>query len=62
MPASAARSTMTLPEGTVALEIPKGLSSKSYSALKSWVELVVSLAKPNEIDWDSPPDNEEAAN
>jgi hypothetical protein len=38
------------------------LSSKSYSALKSWVELVVSLAKPNEIDWDSPPDNEEAAN
>ena len=47
---------MTLPEGTVALEIPKGLSSKSYSALKSWVELMVSLAKLNEIDWDSPPD------
>jgi hypothetical protein len=34
---------MTLPEGTVALEIPKGLSAKSYAALKSWVDLMVSL-------------------
>jgi hypothetical protein len=39
------RATLPLPEGIVALEIPQGLSRKSFEALKSWVDVMVSLAE-----------------
>ncbi|HMJ24351.1 MAG TPA: hypothetical protein VK475_00905 [Pyrinomonadaceae bacterium] len=34
-----------MPEGIAALEIPSGLSRKSFEALKSWTEMMVSLAE-----------------
>jgi hypothetical protein len=40
------RATLPLPEGIVALEIPSDLSRKSFEALKSWVNLMVTLAEP----------------
>ena len=45
--APAPRATLPLPEGVVALEIPMALSAKSHAALKSWVQLMVSLAEPS---------------
>jgi len=39
------RATLPLPEGIAALEIPSGLSRKSFEALKSWTEMMVSLAE-----------------
>lgn len=39
------RATLPLPEGIAALEIPQGLSRKSYEALKAWAEMMVSLAE-----------------
>lgn len=39
------RATLPLPEGIAALEIPQGLSRKSYEALKAWTEMMVSLAE-----------------
>lgn len=46
--AYAPRATLPLPEGVVALEIPTGLSKRSYAALKAWVELMVQLAEAEE--------------
>lgn len=42
------RATLPLPEGIAALEIPADLSRKSFEALKSWVNLMVTLAEPGE--------------
>ncbi|MCA1377645.1 MULTISPECIES: hypothetical protein [unclassified Bradyrhizobium] len=39
------RATLPLPEGIAALEIPQGLSRKSFEALKAWVDVMVSLAE-----------------
>jgi hypothetical protein len=41
------RATLPLPEGIAALEIPPDLSRKSFEALKSWVNLMVTLAEPS---------------
>jgi hypothetical protein len=37
------RATLPLPEGTVALELPEGLSKESQEILKSWFELMLRL-------------------
>jgi DNA-binding PadR family transcriptional regulator len=39
------RATLPLPEGPAALEIPQRLSRKSFEALKSWTEMMISLAE-----------------
>jgi hypothetical protein len=44
----APRATLPLPEGTAALEIPEGMSGKSWKALKLWVDLMVSFAEPKD--------------
>ncbi|MET4174772.1 hypothetical protein ABIB99_005878 [Bradyrhizobium sp. LA6.1] len=49
------RATLPLPEGTVALEIPRGISGKSHAALKSWLELMVALAEPTPEEPESKP-------
>ncbi|MBN8990211.1 MAG: hypothetical protein J0H42_18350 [Rhizobiales bacterium] len=43
--AGSPRATLPLPEGIAALEIPARLSRKSFEALKSWVDVMVSLAE-----------------
>lgn len=43
--AGSPRATLPLPEGIAALEIPTGLSRKSFEALKSWMDVMVSLAE-----------------
>jgi hypothetical protein len=49
------RATLPLPEGIAALEIPQGLTRKSFEALRAWVDLMVTLAQPM-------PEKDEAAN
>ncbi len=34
------RNTLSLPEGTVALEVPENLCDDSYDDLKDWIELM----------------------
>lgn len=42
------RATLPLPEGLVAIEIPRALSKKSYVALKAWVDVMITLADPGD--------------
>jgi hypothetical protein len=39
------RATLPLPEGVVALEVPLGLSRRSYEAFKAWIDVMVSLSE-----------------
>jgi hypothetical protein len=42
---SAPRAVLPLPEGEAALEIPSGLSRRSFDALKAWIDVMVSLSE-----------------
>jgi hypothetical protein len=46
--AASPRATLPLPEGLAAIEIPRYLSKKSYTALKAWVDVMITLADPGD--------------
>jgi hypothetical protein len=42
---SVPRAVLPLPEGEVALEIPSGLSRRSFDALRTWIDVMISLSE-----------------
>jgi hypothetical protein len=52
------RATLPLPEGIAALEIPQGLTRRSFEALRAWVDLMVTLAQPMPEHANKPPSSD----